>query len=271
MPNGTNTTTKGHAKGVVAFEGRSGFWMVHSVPKFPPPPGEVFNFSDTGMPLGQSFLCLTLPVSKLETVAKQLYFTEPFLYATRLPSSLKSSYAMMAKVIAGQRSLVEPWHSIQTLPNSRYVTQVLSFAKTREFGEDLYQRLIFHNFRSFRTSSMMVQTSTKTGRLPSVCTSRFAVYNTKIISIRAESASGQVRFEFNSNSDNSKWAKSGDPGYPWVCIGDMDRVSSQKRRGGGAVCLSSARLNYMYELLLSPGSATFEPCYNTIKGLDYDY
>ncbi|KAK9842121.1 hypothetical protein WJX84_004894 [Apatococcus fuscideae] len=69
---GSTSSTKAHAKGVIGFGPDGGFWLVHSVPKFPDRP----SVSDyTGIASGQqinaqSFLCLSMTPSTLEKVAQ---------------------------------------------------------------------------------------------------------------------------------------------------------------------------------------------------------
>lgn len=46
--------------GDIAFDQTSGFWLVHSVPKFPPHLQDGYGYPDSGMMFGQSFLCITL-------------------------------------------------------------------------------------------------------------------------------------------------------------------------------------------------------------------
>ncbi|KAF0301271.1 Deoxyribonuclease-2 [Amphibalanus amphitrite] len=104
-PDGPTSFTKGHTKGVVAFDGDQGFWLVHSVPHFPPPPGQRYGYPHTGHHFGQSFLCVTLSSDQLETVARQLLFNEPYLYATQLAPVLKARYPLMARVVAGEEAL----------------------------------------------------------------------------------------------------------------------------------------------------------------------
>lgn len=77
FPNGTSSETSAHAKGVVAFDGQSGFWLVHSVPRFPPapdggPPGTKGNYSypTTGLRYGQTMLCVSLPLHQADLIGK---------------------------------------------------------------------------------------------------------------------------------------------------------------------------------------------------------
>ena len=58
-PDGNTSFTAGHTKGVVALGDRRGFWLVHSVPKFPPEAGK-YGYPRTGHMYGQTFLCITL-------------------------------------------------------------------------------------------------------------------------------------------------------------------------------------------------------------------
>jgi deoxyribonuclease-2 len=80
---------RGHTKGVVVADEQSGFWLVHSVPKFPPAIGEKFDFPHTGTMYGQSFLCISFDADQLENVGKQLQFNEPRFYSSHVPDHLK--------------------------------------------------------------------------------------------------------------------------------------------------------------------------------------
>jgi len=72
FPNGTTTETAAHAKGVVAFDGYSGFWMLHSVPHFPPAPdGEAdYYFPSTGLKYGQTMICVSLPFNQANLIGE---------------------------------------------------------------------------------------------------------------------------------------------------------------------------------------------------------
>ena len=58
-PDGNTSFTAGHTKGVVVLGERRGFWLVHSVPKFPPAAGK-YGYPRTGHMYGQTFLCITI-------------------------------------------------------------------------------------------------------------------------------------------------------------------------------------------------------------------
>ena len=61
-----------HAKGVMASDGTTGFWLVHSTPKFPDLNAINFTFPRGGTIYGQSFLCLSLSNEEINTLALNL-------------------------------------------------------------------------------------------------------------------------------------------------------------------------------------------------------
>jgi deoxyribonuclease-2 len=67
-----------------------GFWLVHSVPYFPPIPGNVtisdtdyhgegYSYPSTGLTYGQSFLCISLNASQLDLVGLSIYLSLCYL------------------------------------------------------------------------------------------------------------------------------------------------------------------------------------------------
>lgn len=46
--------------GVLGFDKNSGFWLVHSVPKFPPYINKGLDFSGFSLTNGQTFLCMSI-------------------------------------------------------------------------------------------------------------------------------------------------------------------------------------------------------------------
>ena len=272
-PDGSVTGTKGHTKGVVAFNGDHGFWLVHSVPHFPPPPWRGYDYPATGHRYGQSFLCLTLPSSQMDTVAEQLLFNDPHLYATQMSSSLESQYPVMARVIAGERRSEAPWFSVKPL-STVGGQPFVAYAKAGAFGKDLYSDLVAPSLQTGLLTETWMN-GAQSDRLPSDCSLSYPVFNVRHISVtlkRPPSATDRIslkirsrisfefrsmiRFTFSSKEDHSKWAVSQDVSRPWVCVGDINRMMTQERRGGGTVCHLSPMVWRVYSQLV----AQVEPC-----------
>jgi len=67
-------------------------------------------------------------------------------------------------------------------------------------------------------------------------------------------------FEFNTQRDHSKWAisyqiNSGKLSKV-VCVGDINRMTTQKKRAGGTVCLENEQVWKAYTSLVK----SIEPC-----------
>lgn len=88
-PQGTADETRGHTKGVVVANDVNGFWLIHSVPKYPPSTEDAYDYPKSGTIYGQSFLCLSLTGDQMAKVGKQLLFNEPHFYSSYIPDYLK--------------------------------------------------------------------------------------------------------------------------------------------------------------------------------------
>lgn len=67
------SSTQGHSKGMVLANNNTGFWLVHSVPKFPYLPYEkdnTYEYPRSGLVNGQSFLCMSMTSEELDKVGK---------------------------------------------------------------------------------------------------------------------------------------------------------------------------------------------------------
>jgi len=58
--------------GDVCFDKTSGFWLVHSVPNFPPNASDGYSYPDSGTVFGQTFLCVTYEYSELNAIGRIL-------------------------------------------------------------------------------------------------------------------------------------------------------------------------------------------------------
>ncbi|KIH61475.1 deoxyribonuclease II [Ancylostoma duodenale] len=109
-------SNRGHSKGVAAFDSDVGFWMVHSIPNFPPltmVPGvtmstyesiklkvtstivvviralKKYDYPKSGSRFAQSILCLSLSTNALEDIGQYMRFAQVTPFLTNLPDSFK--------------------------------------------------------------------------------------------------------------------------------------------------------------------------------------
>ncbi|XP_021933691.1 plancitoxin-1 isoform X2 [Zootermopsis nevadensis] len=239
-PDKTYRSELGHTKGVVMAEADKGFWLVHSVPHFPPLPDNVTNSTTkfhsngysyplTGRHYGQSFLCVSLNTSQLDLVGIQLTYNEPFIYGSNIPVSLESNFPHLIAATRNERVKVAPWFHQQEIISLAGQT-FYSFAKAGKFDKELY----FDWVAPALQTSLLVETwRNGRGKLPSSCNSTFMVENISSVSLNA----GNINFK--STEDHSKWVTAyGDDNTTkyWVCIGDINRMSfllSEKSREKG--------------------------------------
>jgi len=221
VPGGTTSVTKGHTKGVSVFDQNSGFWMIHSVPKFPP--ADHYEYPATGAKYGQTFLCISLPYSQLGEVAAQLFTNDPDIYGANVPASMGQSITVLNDLAKHKSPTKAPYSRTSTLTSLGGV-QFISFAKFKPFGQDLYAGLVAPTLQR----SLTVETWQNGGHnIGSNCSIDYPVKNVATVSL-------DNSVNFSINNDHSKWAVA-DQG-DWICIGDINRQETQFKRGGGTVC-----------------------------------
>ncbi|WKX91994.1 hypothetical protein Q1695_010209 [Nippostrongylus brasiliensis] len=238
---------RGHAKGVVLFDNDSGFWVIHSVPNFPPL--GTYSYPETGMKFGQTILCLTLPTGSLGDVGDHLRYIQATPYFSNLPDHFRLSFPVLLNIVK-KKSLsradtkftkIAQLNTVRGLP-------LISFAKHKKFGKDLWFDLVAPELGA----NLAVESWLNGGAddLDSTCTKRTSVYDVTSVTLPDVS--------FNSTRDHSKWAVAdeADGGKSYVCIGDMNRQKSQLRRGGGAVCLQHFGLSITFRDVVK----SVQPC-----------
>lgn len=225
-----SATDFGHTKGTLFFDKTSGIWLVHSVPKFPPPDG--YAYPTSGHDYGQTMLCMTFKYSELNKIGTQLYFNRPNIYSSFLPTDMASANPDLAKAIAGQYATGQPSSSIIDLTTSAGTT-FKSFAKSKDFNADLYDGIVAPTLKA----DMLVESWRRGSAIPLACSK--AYHANDALSIKVGSTQ-----EFSYTKDHSKMARSTDTTKPFLCIGDINRMTSQYVRGGGTLCTNS---NFLWQ------------------------
>jgi len=233
----------GHTKGVLGFDANGAFWLVHSVPQYPPvvSGGGQYSYPASGTIYGQSFLCVSLPFSALNQVAYQYLFTAPGIYDSNLPSSMASQLPGIAAVINKQHITV----SNQSI--SQFVTvggaSFIHFAKTASWGRDLYEDMV----APYWGDNLYIETWMRP-KLSSFCppTYQFAVMDVDTVTLFT-----QPLLKWTETHDHSKWAVSQSASVGVVCIGDINHQTSQFARAGGTLCFQNSTVYTTFQAFVT--------------------
>lgn len=254
-PNGTTTSTGGHAKGVVATDGVTGMWLVHSVPRYPTVPD--YSYPTTGEQYGQSLVCMTLSAEGVEKVGELLVFNEPHFYYERNPLlRLSEQFPSLERALKRQWRTEGPFQKdieLRTLGGKQFHL----FGKSPRADIELYSDLVAP---TLGVNLFVEAWRDGAGNLPDSCDNNNKVFNVEQI------AQPDFFVEFKTTGDHSKWAVSQETGIKlhrwrigggdWICVGDINRQQSQHKRGGGTVCHKSSRVADLYRKLV----ANYEKC-----------
>ena len=222
----------GHTKGLFAFlkndNGTSqGFWLTHSIPLYPLGPQESDIYRGLGRnayTYAQHLLCLTMTGATLNLLAKQWILNRPQIYEFHLTKESALAFPYIQQLVDGEyslRSVCEENNDIQThagLP-------LFVFAKTAAWNNDLYAGCV----TPFLQDNLFVESWIRGSAIGPVCP-----FNKRdTLDIQA------LKFpSFNvgwpETKDHSKWAITAQ--LPFVCFGDINRMTTQYSRGGGTVC-----------------------------------
>ena len=230
-PDGPTSFNLGHTKGVLFGDEYSGVWMIHSVPHFPPYPNQSYGYPHTGHRYGQTFLCISVRSEAMNGIGRQFLYNEPFTYGVQMPDWTKDSKFSDLQLAAKNKHIkVAPFFHQEYL-NTLGGVEMTSFAKHTLFNQDLYAALVAPGLKT----SLLVETwPNGSGRMNSSCQTPYVVENVAeidFVDIKNE--------DFTTHHDHAKWAISLDSKKPFVCIGDINRMLTQFKRGGGTTCFSN--------------------------------
>jgi len=230
-PNGAKaSSTFGHTKGALGFDDDSGFWLIHSTPRFPDnTPSSYQGFPANEVKYGQSFLCVSYGVGTFDDIGSLFQENRPKFYATQLDSSVKGNLPHLADAFSGtyDRSANLLTKSLQSSSGMGFTL----FGKTRAWGQDLYNQGVSPYFQD---DTYVESWMNGVGPLPTYCKPQ---YNYDTFDIRLVNITGTTLKE---TQDHSKWAITASQEI--VCIGDINRQHGQLGRPGGTSCFQHDEL-----------------------------
>jgi len=218
----------GHTKGVLAVDHSGGFYLLHSVPKFPDLRPETFTWN-ASVVYAQTFLCVSLDAKNIAGLASHLQWINTDFFDVHLPTPMANAYPTIKDLVGGKRTKGNHTFVLQTRGGIAFTL----FGKSNTWGGDLYEQLVEPQLNTGFTW----QTWRRGSEMPSLCAppSPFASANILETSVST--------FEFGYTRDHSKWGISSDvKSRGWVCVGDINRMFSQRKRGGGTMCFQSLPL-----------------------------
>jgi len=242
----TSEDETAHAKGVLAFDGSSGFWLIHSVPKFPDLSAPSFEWSASTV-FGQSFLCISLDTANVDVAAFQLRHMEPGIIASNMPNNLATAAPNLTAAVHQER--ISATSSIMPLTSSVSGVHFTHYGKGPTWGKDLYEDLVEADLKQpFFWETWRRNPYTEA----SFCTQDGHAYDS--VNVMSISFGPNEEDQFKYTRDHCKWGVS--QTGSWVCVGDINRMTSQRHRGGGAACFQNQLLHDAIQAVV----ATTEPC-----------
>lgn len=225
-PNGTTSSSLAHSKTVIAVSQteKMGFIMVHSIPKYPAFSGNKVNqtIASSELIYGQHVLCMTVSHANLEIMAAKLLVIHPYIYQATIGSWSPNLYRL---------SQMNFGNSTNTFENYALVLGAVTNVRTIYKNNVVNSSIFEDGLNNYLKSPLHAETWGRPLQVP-WCTKPYPVLNVKSVNLG-------VGYVWPETDDHSKWAVA-DNGYS--CFGDMNRMSSQWKRGGAFYCLHSESL-----------------------------
>lgn len=226
-------STGGHAKGILVWNKKTIKWLIHSVPNYPQGFPITRKIEDGQLIYGQSFVAISIDYSFeiLENIFSQLSHMKAHIYQL-------SSITLQ---------IVDKREIDTTVTTLSFADKIVHVSKGVKWGKDLYDDF-FSIFvgkdeicaDSNKKEKILCETWVKPG-LPS---------SSFVKNIRMVKWNDDLNTEYFCTQDHSKYAVSMNPSRPWVMIGDINRMESQFRRGGGGLMICNKRVWRAFQSIL---------------------
>ena len=250
----------GHSKGVLAFDTktRTGYWLLHSWPKFADPEGKV----DPTPMYGQTYLCLTLDLDTIEQLAGlMISHQQPQTYYTNTADlDQSSSLYELAQPLQANDPAEHKVLELKTAGGMPFKV----IAKNRAWNQDFWNGLVGPSL----AEDMNVETWIRGPIAPVADTDGIhKTYDIKYINLGPLG----IHMAWPETHDHAKWGIT--THSDWVCVADINRMISQRKRGGGAIAFQNETLwNGLVktDLLLAPPNHTRDEARDLVHDTHYD-
>uniref|UniRef100_G3MS44 Uncharacterized protein n=1 Tax=Amblyomma maculatum TaxID=34609 RepID=G3MS44_AMBMU len=221
LPKHFNGTRGGHSKGILmaGTNERSGVvWLQHSVPRFVENVNAEYAYPDSGRENGQLFLCLSMHLRWVDTIAQHLQVQAANVYLSNKPG-WATKYADFWKILNRMYTRNEKRMKINILLTIKQ-KPVLAIAKPPNYERDVYTQELGRQMND----SIYVQSwrNGAGGAQDMFCTRDYNVNDVSIIGVSAKTGKAQ----FSSKEDHSKWYVTRHKGI--FCFSSLNRMRSQR-------------------------------------------
>jgi deoxyribonuclease-2 len=212
----------GHTKGALALDPATatGFWLTHSVPLYPAGPAltpKYVGLGSNAWEYGQSAACFSLSATTMGTLAQTLQLNHPQIYDTG--GDLAATPASFQALATGT------WRADatceQTNPVTLAGTPLTVFAKTPAWNADLWANCVAPAL----SSDLWVESWLRGSEEGPACNGQWHTLDVQSLS-----------WGWVEHDDHSKWAVALNATAPTLCVGDINRMTTQYARAGGTVC-----------------------------------
>lgn len=218
-PNDDNAgSTFAHAKGILAWNNNIITWLIHSVPKFPESFDGTNKFPDINhseLEYGQSFIFIKLDIKNLENILTQLFIMKPNIYISNF------NYDNFKKL-----------HKKNEYKILKINEKIYHVTKSHIYNKDLYEDILIPNFGG--------PCYTETWVRGHHCTE-----NEQCKMINKISWNNGI--EYIHTQDHSKYCYSD---KNWVMVGDLNRMTSQFKRGGGGIIIKDNNITKLFKEIM---------------------
>lgn len=220
---------KGHTKGVIAFDtaSKTAFWLLHSWPKF----GDPGATTDPTPKYGQTYLCISLDIATASKIAAQMAnHQEPQIYFPNTADLPKTDpLYVLTQPLAPNPPADSDVIQLKSIGGMEF--QVI--AKNREWNKDFWNDLVGPTLDDDMDDETWIR-----GPIPPIADSDgiHKTFDIKYINLSPLGA----HWAWPETHDHAKWGIT--LHKPYICVGDINRMISQRKRGGGTIAFQNTTL-----------------------------
>ena len=235
---------KGHSKGILAFSKKtnSGFYLLHSTPRFPRV-GEI-ELPENEKSYGQTYMCVGLKDYKTANDIAEILMTQNQgqVYSSHLPNVDKdeaiSKFALNVKVETPSEPIDYHFETpngikFQLIAKNRHWSTA---KKGEEVGKDFWEDLV--------CPTLKCDFSVETWRRGLVFSDDEAKLKETTLDVLDIDLAGigLKGYQWAFTKDHAKWGVSEKKEDAMIVIADINRQTSQAKRGGGGLAFSNSSL-----------------------------